>query len=723
MKGIIFTVDSIFALIIAVASLSILLYFYYLPSTPYTIRYSEASSIMNELASTSVSSIANSSQIAASIVYQSAASNETWPQFMNNAANNAGNAHGPMLPYTSFIFKSASSLTTGIVADYGNIYFASGNIIYALNASTGALKWSKNVQTSVTKTPALYNNMLIFANSSNLTALNAGNGMLVWSTNALTTIGYLTSPVKVYNGKVLFGATNNYLYAFDSENGTMAWSNYTGNMPTSISAVSGSIALRSSSNIKMLIVTGGGTAKQLWSYPYAVTTTNLTTYSGIIVTGAGSNVNGTYVDDSPAFSYPAGSSLVGVSAYGGYIAFQGATTDGLLSSSGSPLWAVPMPSSLGTAVPGAYPVVSDNLMYTLWLGGYVVAQNISNGNIAWVAPLPLQLYGIQMLPYMTLAYGRLYVAVGSYVIAFGACSASANGTLLSSAASMYLNGEGGCATALADKLYQMSNYSIFLNNNFAPGMHVATFNGANSKILLGSYPNLMSYYYTWSLWLNASSWSANTVIIGQNATTAGSPLMIETSNATSPYRLEFTIDNGAVGDTVYAPVSLNKWENIAVTYASVLHGQSLLSIYVNGNLVSYAKNTSMSRYNGMISLGNSPAYSSLYFNGKMAGVEIYNKSLSASQVMQIYLSGMAAAPVTYGAAGWWPLEGDANDYNPYAVVPDTGYPININYGSAGYIPSGMLNAFEIAKSSAPVALANSTSGLSNLYSIGVYAWR
>ncbi len=213
------------------------------------------------------------------------------------------------------------------------------------------------------------------------------------------------------------------------------------------------------------------------------------------------------------------------------------------------------------------------------------------------------------------------------------------------------------------------------------------------------------------------------MIIGENTTNAGSPIMMETSNASAPYRIEFTINNGAAGYTVYAPVSLDNWTNIIVTYTSIVHGQSQLSIYVNGNLVSFAKSTSISHYPGAISLGNSPAYSSGYFKGMIAGVQIYNKSLSASQAAMVCLGGMAAQPIVYGATAWWPLEGDTNDYNQYGVIPDTGYSLNVNYQGAGYIPSGMANAFEVAKASMPIGLTNSTSGISNLYNVGVYAWR
>jgi predicted Zn-dependent protease len=57
-----------------------------------------------------------------------------------------------------------------------------------------------------------------------------------------------------------------------------------------------------------------------------------------------------------------------------------------------------------------------------------------------------------------------------------------------------------------------------------------------------------------------------------------------------------------------------------------------------------------------------------YFSGSMSGVAVYNRALSASEVIALYASGLQGAngainDVTNGLAAWYPLAGDANDHS------------------------------------------------------------
>ncbi len=70
-----------------------------------------------------------------------------------------------------------------------------------------------------------------------------------------------------------------------------------------------------------------------------------------------------------------------------------------------------------------------------------------------------------------------------------------------------------------------------------------------------------------------------------------------------------------------------------------------------------------------------------HFNGNMANVQVYNSALSSSQMSQLYRSGIAGLPAS-GAklAGWWPLNGDTNDYG---LSNEPGTPYNgISYSQA-----------------------------------------
>ncbi len=51
-------------------------------------------------------------------------------------------------------------------------------------------------------------------------------------------------------------------------------------------------------------------------------------------------------------------------------------------------------------------------------------------------------------------------------------------------------------------------------------------------------------------------------------------------------------------------------------------------------------------------------------DGYMANMQIYNSSLSANQIATLYKNGIGSPPVQLSnLVGWWPLNGDANDYS------------------------------------------------------------
>jgi hypothetical protein len=61
-------------------------------------------------------------------------------------------------------------------------------------------------------------------------------------------------------------------------------------------------------------------------------------------------------------------------------------------------------------------------------------------------------------------------------------------------------------------------------------------------------------------------------------------------------------------------------------------------------------------------LSNAPA--TLDFGGYISNVQIYNASLDAGEVQSMYAEGIGGTPqVLQNLVGWWPLNGDANDYS------------------------------------------------------------
>jgi hypothetical protein len=111
----------------------------------------------------------------------------------------------------------------------------------------------------------------------------------------------------------------------------------------------------------------------------------------------------------------------------------------------------------------------------------------------------------------------------------------------------------------------------------------------------------------------------------------------------------------------------SRWTFIVGTYNG-----NVLSIYINGTLANTAVANLplyMSTATGSnFSIGGQLSGSSLLainpFAGSISNVQLYNSSLSSSEVEELYVEGIGGAPiVSPNLMGWWPLNGNVNDYS------------------------------------------------------------
>ena len=92
--------------------------------------------------------------------------------------------------------------------------------------------------------------------------------------------------------------------------------------------------------------------------------------------------------------------------------------------------------------------------------------------------------------------------------------------------------------------------------------------------------------------------------------------------------------------------------------------------FANGALIGSATGgVPLTHASSNLSIGAiSPGYSGYgeaeWFNGSISNVQIYNASLSPSEIRQMYTNGIGAPPQSLAnLEGWWPLNGNANDYS------------------------------------------------------------
>jgi hypothetical protein len=713
LKGIVFTLDALFALIVAVMAITILIYFQFYSQSPAQIKYSEAEIKLHELLSTNISSVTDASGIAALIAAQDY--NSTWPTPAGNIYGEMlSQGHGPAEPFISLMeYHHACSIATHTLIGYGMAYFGCGNAVYAIDAITGRAKWTVNTIAQPSRM-ALYGYSLIYYNGTNITAVSAYDGSRIWSEPAF---GSVSTGLVPYGSKIVYGTANAMIMLWAS-NGTLAWK---GNVIGGVSQ----IAATGTGTLEVVTPSGISTYTTVFSNATQVCsgatlpTTNIAAEKSVDVVAFG--------DASTAYGYTAGcgiafqailsGTITGVAATAnGTLIFQTANSMYALSDYGTTLWSKSINSSFGTGT-ASPPMVGENTVYSFWSNGYVIAQNSGTGNVEWYTQIPY----IGSTAYGSLAYGRMYVSSrgsASPITVYGPCMSHGSSSILDAAAGLYLNGHGSCATYLLDSLYPMSNYTIYYNNKALPGADVVNLTGTGYITAAGS-PGEYTDTYSISLWFKPTAWVGNGAgIFAQNGVSAGYPYIIEEGSASSPY-VEFSVNGGGQGYTVYANITVGKWNNIVATYD---YADGSTNIYLDGRLANSTSGTSLvTRDFSPIYLGYSPS-SGGFAKGLIADVQMYGTNLSKSNVSQIYLNGIQG-PTLEGnrLEAWYPLDGDTNDYGGGF---HTAYPVNtIAYAYANFTPLGLGNAYLVTRAAAPVFIEDYQTGMFSIYNISVVAWR
>ncbi|MCL5017641.1 MAG: LamG domain-containing protein [Candidatus Parvarchaeota archaeon] len=110
-----------------------------------------------------------------------------------------------------------------------------------------------------------------------------------------------------------------------------------------------------------------------------------------------------------------------------------------------------------------------------------------------------------------------------------------------------------------------------------------------------------------------------------------------------------------------ATVSGGTWDLIAFSYPG---GSASTTTYINEsgtiNSVSVTPNIQV----GSGTIANIGYGTGIYYDGEISNVQLYSTALSSPQIDKLYVEGLGGAPIpNAGLVGWWPLDGNANDYS------------------------------------------------------------
>jgi Concanavalin A-like lectin/glucanases superfamily len=192
---------------------------------------------------------------------------------------------------------------------------------------------------------------------------------------------------------------------------------------------------------------------------------------------------------------------------------------------------------------------------------------------------------------------------------------------------------------------------------------VVVLNGAGSYMSVGSAASNLASQVTVSGWIYVTVLNVhNNYVFSNDRDSSGSynGFALRVENNAGYFDIWDSSQNVHVvsGGTV----NTNKWYFLTGTYDG-----SNLKVYVNGAFVantfySGTMGTPASFGSYLGAMGYSPANYAL--TGMLSDVQIYNTTLDASQIQLLYLKGIGAAPVDpVHTVGWWPLNGNANDYS------------------------------------------------------------
>ena len=200
-------------------------------------------------------------------------------------------------------------------------------------------------------------------------------------------------------------------------------------------------------------------------------------------------------------------------------------------------------------------------------------------------------------------------------------------------------------------------------------MFVGSFNGlaAAQSINVANAPVLdPSSAVAWSAWVYLTGFpQCCPGIIGKGSSTPKTiqfGLWVGTNNRFNMY----ASDGGTVyvlGPTTTIP--LNTWVNVVGVIDYV--GKTGY-LYMNGQLLGQQTwttgNALITSTSSPLRIGNNGDGWGANWAGYISNVQLYNTTLSSGEIQGLYAEGMGGAPIPSPyLVGWWPLNGDANDYS------------------------------------------------------------
>lgn len=210
---------------------------------------------------------------------------------------------------------------------------------------------------------------------------------------------------------------------------------------------------------------------------------------------------------------------------------------------------------------------------------------------------------------------------------------------------------------------------------------VGSFDGASSYINLGNPTVLqLATSITISAWVKGSTSLSNGAGIYGRSQTSGTSNYIDfrVSNKRPAFILYDGVHNPDAMDASGFLLNDNKWHFMV----GVRDYGNKLYIYIDGVEKANGIDTAgtLTNINVVNKIGLAVGGVN-YWNGLISNIQIYNTSLSASDIQALYIEGIGGAPISLQyLVGWWPLNANATDYS--GNNNNNGVPTSVSYSSS-----------------------------------------
>ena len=187
--------------------------------------------------------------------------------------------------------------------------------------------------------------------------------------------------------------------------------------------------------------------------------------------------------------------------------------------------------------------------------------------------------------------------------------------------------------------------------------YAGVFNGKSSNVVITQLTTPSSL--TISLWIQGNNYNDEIPLSlfdnGPGGLSAGVlDIYFQCNN------INWNIGDGCANPFSGSTYPNSNWHNLVITDNPTTN---LAYLYIDGKLVGSAGYRDPKMSSGSVIIGEY-GYGDFWFQGDISNVQIYNSILSSQEINALYLEGISGAPITLESLlGWWPLNGNANDYS------------------------------------------------------------